>query len=82
MLSMGVFALGAASALLALGYGVGRLAGKRRGAALATGAAARMLFGAAFCLVGALILTSWDHRLESFAVAHTPGWLTRLTTSV
>jgi cytochrome c biogenesis protein CcdA len=82
MLSMGVFALGAASALLAVGYGVGRLAGARRNAALATGAAARLLLGAAFSLVGALILTGGDHWLETFALAHSPGWLTRLTTSV
>jgi cytochrome c-type biogenesis protein len=82
MLSMGIFALGAAGALLALGYGVGRLAGARRGAALATGAAGRAALGAAFCLVAALILTGADHGLESLAVAHMPGWLTRIAISV
>ncbi|WP_374545087.1 cytochrome c biogenesis protein CcdA [Rhodoblastus sp.] len=78
MLSMGVFALGAAGALLALGYGVGRLAGAHRGAALATGAAARSALGAAFCLVGLAILTGVDHALESLAVAYMPDWLNRL----
>jgi cytochrome c-type biogenesis protein len=82
MLSMGVFALGAAGALLALGYGVGRLAGARRNAALMTGAAARSVLGAAFCLVGLMILSGADHWLESAALAYSPAWLTRLTISL
>jgi cytochrome c-type biogenesis protein len=78
ILSMSVFALGAAGALLALGYGFGRLAGAGRRAALATGAGARLLLGGAFALVGLLILTGADHLLETVLTAHMPAWLIRL----
>jgi cytochrome c-type biogenesis protein len=77
MLSMGIFALGAAGALLALGYGLARLSGEGRRAAMATGAGGRRLLGAAFALAGLLILTGADHILEAFALAHFPIWLTR-----
>jgi cytochrome c biogenesis protein CcdA len=82
MVTMGVFALGAAGALLVLGYGFGHLAGARRNVALATGAAARGLLGVAFALIGLAILTGADHRLESVLLAHSPDWLTRLTISL
>jgi cytochrome c biogenesis protein CcdA len=82
IVSMSVFALGAAGALLALGYGLGRLAGSGRRAALATGAGARLLLGGAFVLVGLLILTGSDHWLESIFVAHMPDWLNRASGSL
>ena len=82
MVSMGVFALGAAGALLALGYGLGRLAGSGRRAALATGAGARLWLGGAFALVGLLILTGGDHWLETLFVAHMPDWLNRASSGV
>lgn len=82
MLSMAVFAFGAAGALLALGYGLRRLAGAGRGAALATGAAGRKILGAAFALVGLMILTGTDHWLESVATAHMPAWLIQTTESI
>ena len=82
MLSMAFFALGAAGALLAVGYGLGRLAGAGRAAAVATGAAARTILGAAFSVVGLMILTGADHWLEAFATRHAPDWLIRLTSSV
>jgi cytochrome c-type biogenesis protein len=81
MLSMGVFALGAAGALLAIGYGAGRLAGARRAAA-ATGAWGRAVLGAAFCLVGVMILSGADHWLETIATDHMPEWLLRFTSSL
>jgi cytochrome c biogenesis protein CcdA len=77
MLSMGVFALGAAGALLALGYGLGRLSGGRK-AAMATGAGARIALGAAFSIVGVLILTGGDIALETAFLAHMPDWLARI----
>jgi cytochrome c-type biogenesis protein len=82
MLSMGVYALGAAGALLALGYGLGRLAGARRGAALMAGAGARSALGAAFVLVGLMIVTGVDHRIEGAAVAFMPDWLVRAAGSL
>jgi cytochrome c biogenesis protein CcdA len=82
ILSMSIFALGAAGALLGLGYGLGRMTGGARRAALATGAGARFLLGGAFALVGVLILTGGDHWLESLALAHMPDWLTRASASL
>jgi cytochrome c biogenesis protein CcdA len=82
ILSMSIFALGAAGALLGLGYGLGRMTGGARRAALATGAGARFMLGGAFALVGLLILTGGDHWLETLALAHMPEWLTRASASL
>ena len=77
MLSMGLYTLGAAGALLAIGFGFGQIAGLRRVAALRAGAAARSLLGGAFSLVGLLVLTGADHWLEAVAIAGMPDWLAR-----
>ena len=82
IVSMTIFALGAAGALLVLGYGLGRLSGSGRRAALATGAGARLLLGGAFAAVGVLILTGGDHWLETIFVAHMPDWLNRASSSL
>jgi cytochrome c biogenesis protein CcdA len=82
ILSMSIYALGAAGALLALGYGFGRLAGGGRRAALATGAGARLVLGGAFALVGVSILTGADHGLEAFFTAHMPDALARFAASL
>ena len=82
MLAMSAFALGAAGALLVLGYGFSRLAGAGRRAALATGAGARLLLGGAFAATGLLILTGADRLVESALTAHMPGWLLRLVVSL
>ena len=78
MLSMSVFALGAAGALLALGYGLGRLTGAGRKTALATGTGARLALGLVFAAVGLLILTGLDQRVEASALALMPDWLARI----
>jgi cytochrome c biogenesis protein CcdA len=82
ILSMSVYALGAAGGLLALGYGFGRLAGGGRRAALATGAGAKAVLGGAFALVGLLILTGADHGLETFLTAHMPDAWARFAASL
>ena len=82
MLSMGLFALGAAGALLALGYGLARFSGAGRRAVLATGAGGRRLLGGAFALAGLLILTGADHALEAAALTHLPAWLTGASISL
>ena len=82
ILSMSIFALGAAGALLGLGYGLGRMTGGARRAALAAGAGGRLVLGGAFALVGVLILTGGDHWLESLALAHMPDWLIRASASL
>ena len=75
MATMGVYALGAAGALIALGYGLGRIASRSRWIASAAGAAGRFAFGALMALVGLAVLSGLDHRIETILVAAMPGWL-------
>ena len=77
---MTVYALGAAGALIAVGFALGGLAGKARFAAAGTGG--RIALGAAFAVIGAAILTGFDHRFESVLVAAMPDWLATFATSL
>jgi len=78
MLIMTVYALGAAGALLAAGFVLGRVTGKARLAA--AGAGGRIALGAAFALIGGAILTGLDHQFEAVLVAAMPNWLTNFAT--
>jgi cytochrome c-type biogenesis protein len=78
--TMTVYALGAAGALLAAGYAVGRAAAKARFAF--AGASGRIALGAAFVMIGAAVLTGLDHRVEAVLVAAMPDWLTAVATSL
>jgi cytochrome c biogenesis protein CcdA len=78
--TMTVYALGAAGALLAVGYAVGRVASKARLAW--AGAAGGLALGAAFLLIGAAVLTGLDHHIEAVLVAAMPDWLTAFATSL
>ncbi len=80
MLTMFIYALGAAGALLSVGFVLGRVAGKARLAA--AGASGRIALGAAFVLIGAAILTGVDHRVEAVLVAAMPNWLTGFAASL
>ena len=80
MLTMTVYALGAAGALLAVGFVLGRVGAKARLAA--AGAVGRIALGVAFALIGAAILTGFDHRVEAVLVAAMPNWLTDFATSL
>lgn len=82
MLTMAVYALGAAGTLLAAGYGIGRLAAGSRRRAQSFAAAGRALFGAAFALVGALVVTGLDHPVEASLIAAMPDWLTAFATGL
>ncbi len=73
--SMAVYALGAATALLAVGFGLGRLAGLARIRVRAAAAAGRWAFGATLVVVGVAVLTGLDHWVEARAVAAMPDWL-------
>jgi cytochrome c biogenesis protein CcdA len=80
MLTLAVFALGAAGALIVAGYGLGRLASASR---LRLGRAAeigRYAFALVIAVTGALILTGLDHRLEAALITATPDWLTEFAT--
>jgi len=82
MLAMAVFALGAASALLAAGFGLGRLAAIGRGRTRAFAHAGRVVFGLVLALVGLGALTGLDHRAEAWAISAMPDWLTNIATSL
>jgi cytochrome c biogenesis protein CcdA len=78
--TMTAYGLGAAGALIAVGYGIGRLASKARVAA--AGARGRLALGAAFALTGAAILTGLDRPVEAALASAMPGWLVTLATSL
>jgi cytochrome c-type biogenesis protein len=80
MLTMTVYAIGAAGALIALGYALGRVAGRTRFAV--AGTRGRVALGAAFALIGAAILTGLDHHVEATFVAAMPDWLTAFASSL
>lgn len=78
--TMTAYALGAAGALIGVGYAAGRVASKARFAW--AGAGGRLALGAAFLLVGAAVLTGFDHHIEAVLVAAMPDWLTAFATSL
>jgi cytochrome c-type biogenesis protein len=78
--TMTVYALGAAGALVGVGYAAGRIASKARFAW--AGAGGRVALGAAFVVIGALVLTGFDHHIEAVLVAAMPDWLTAFATSL
>ena len=80
MATMSAYALGAAGALIAAGYALGRVASKARFAW--AGAGGRVALGAAFALIGAAVLTGLDHHIEAVLVAAMPDWLTAFATSL
>ncbi len=80
IVTMTAYALGAAGALLAVGYAIGRVAAKARFAW--AGAGGRVALGAAFALIGALVLTGLDHPIEAVLVAAMPNWLTAFATAL
>ncbi len=47
---------------------------------LASGAGAKQLMGGVLLVVGLLILTGADKRVETWLVEVSPAWLTALTT--
>jgi cytochrome c-type biogenesis protein len=78
--TMTAYAVGAASALIGLGYAAGRVASKARLAW--AGAGGRLALGAAFAIIGAAVLTGFDHHIEAVLVAAMPDWLTAFATSL
>lgn len=82
MLTMTIFALGASGALLAAGYGLGKLAARARKTAGATAAWGRDAFGAALVVVGGVILLGFDHRIEAAFISAMPDWLVSFGTQI
>lgn len=79
-LLMAVFGLGAGTPLLVIGTLSREAMARVRGRLLAAGARGRWVLGALLLVVGLAILSGGDKRIESWAVDHSPDWLTELTT--
>ena len=82
MLAMAVYALGAAAALLAAGFGVGRLAALGRARTRVFAQFGRVAFAIVLALVGVGVLTGLDHRAEAWAISTMPDWLTSFATQL
>jgi cytochrome c biogenesis protein CcdA len=79
-LTMAMFGLGAALPLLVLGSLSQEVLGRRRAHLAKTGNLGKRALGCALILFGVFILTGVDKQLETYLVAASPDWLTRLTT--
>jgi len=79
-LLMLLFGLGAAMPLLVIGTLSREAITRTRGRLLAFGQRGRWLLGAALLVVGLAILSGGATRFETWAVEHSPDWLTELTT--
>jgi len=75
MLTMFVYALGAAAALLGVGFGFGRLAARLKSQTIAAASRGRFALGLSLIVFGAFILTGFDHTVESAMIAAMPNWL-------
>lgn len=77
---MAVFGLGASAPLLLIGS-LSRTALLRlRGSLNKASQRGKQVLGIALLLLGALIISRADHRLEAWLLEHSPTWLTTLTT--
>jgi cytochrome c biogenesis protein CcdA len=79
-LTMGVFGLGAAAPLLALGLLSRQSMIGWRDRLLSAGERAKQALGLLLVALGLLIVTGYDKQLEAALVAASPDWLTALTT--
>ena len=80
ILTMLVYALGAAASLLAIGFGLGRVVGRAK--AQAAGRRGRVALGVTLAILGTLVLTGFDHSVESALIAAMPDWLASAAASL
>ena len=78
--TMIAFGAGAAVPLLVVGSLSREVLLRWRGRMLSAGAKGKYLLGGGALAISAMILTGWDHRLETLLVELSPAWLTDLTT--
>lgn len=78
--TMLAFGIGASLPMLVLGTLSRPTILRIRGRLMATGAGAKVVLGVVLTILGVLILTGVDKRLEAAAVDLSPEWLTSLTT--
>ena len=79
-LTMLVFGIGAGVPLIALGFLSRETLMRSRDRLLSAGKTLKLALGAVLVIVGVMIVTGLDKRLETILVEHSPDWLTDLTT--
>jgi cytochrome c biogenesis protein CcdA len=79
-LLMLLFGLGAGTPLVLVGSLSREAMARTRGRLLRFGERGKWLLGAALLVTGTAILSGADKRVETWAVDHSPDWLTELTT--
>ena len=79
-LLMAVFGLGASAPMLLIGSLSRATLLRLRGSLNKAGQRGKQVLGIALLLLGALILSHTDHRLEAWLLDNSPAWLTALTT--
>jgi cytochrome c-type biogenesis protein len=79
-LTMATFGIGAAIPLLLLGLLSREAMMRWRGRLLGAGGTGKTILGALLAIVGLMILTGLDKRIEATLVDLSPAWLTELTT--
>jgi cytochrome c-type biogenesis protein len=80
-LTMAVFGVGAALPLILLGLLSRATLMGVRSRLMSAGKLGKGLLGAAFIVIGVVIVSGVDKRIEATLVAASPPWLTQLTTS-
>ena len=79
-LLMLLFGLGAGTPLVLFGSLSREALTRWRGRLSAAGENGKRLLGAVLLVFGVAIVSGWDKHVEAWAVEHSPGWLTELTT--
>ncbi len=79
-LTMLAFGIGAAAPLMLLGFASREALLRWRGGLAAAGRTAKAALGAVLVVLGLLVLTGFDKRVEAAAVAASPDWLNAVTT--
>jgi len=79
-LTMFAFGIGAALPLLLLGMVTRETMMRWRDRMLGAGAGLKIVLGVLLVIIGLLILTGAEKRIEAWLVAIMPNWLTTLTT--
>lgn len=77
---MGLFGIGAALPMVALGYVSREAIARSRTGLMRAGSAGKTMLGAVLVALAALILSGADKQVETWLVDHSPAWLTQLTT--
>lgn len=80
--AMTAFGIGAAIPLLVFGMLSRAAMVRARGSLITSGEWGRRLMGGGMLVIGLLVLTGLDHRVETALLDASPLWLTNLTTSV